>query len=93
MLLFLTWMAFFGEIRVFLQPSRTGFFGANRTYHHTENYVLQEVFLSKTNSIFQGNNVLDVPASNKDEYLWRYSCIFSTQLHRPIWNKMSLFTP
>jgi hypothetical protein len=46
-------------------------FGANRAYVHLENYDLQEVFISNTNSISQGNNVLDTPASNIDGFLYR----------------------
>jgi hypothetical protein len=41
----------FLEIHVFVQLSWIGLFGANRDYLHIENYDLQEVFLSKTNSI------------------------------------------
>jgi hypothetical protein len=43
-------MIFFGEIHVFLQLRFIGQFGANTAYLHNENYDLQEVFLSKTNS-------------------------------------------
>jgi hypothetical protein len=38
----------------------------------------------------QGNNVLDVPASNIDGCLSRDTCISSTQLNRPIWKKRSV---
>jgi hypothetical protein len=39
---------------------------------------LQEVFFSKTNSVIQGNNVLDALASNKDGFLLTNTCISST---------------
>jgi hypothetical protein len=47
-------MIFFGEIHVFLQLCFIGLFGANAAYLHNENYELQEVFLSKSNSILTG---------------------------------------
>jgi hypothetical protein len=34
--------------------------------------------------------MLDAPASNVDGFLWRDTCISSTQLNRPISNKESL---
>jgi hypothetical protein len=42
------------QIYVFLQLSGTGLLGANRAYLKVENYDLQELLLSKTNSIFTG---------------------------------------
>jgi hypothetical protein len=36
----------------------------------------------------QGNNVLDSPRSNVNGFLLKDSCVSSTQLSRPIWNKM-----
>jgi hypothetical protein len=37
--------------------------------------------------------VLDAATSNIDGFLWRDTCVSSTQLNRPIWNKVSLSTP
>jgi hypothetical protein len=34
--------------------------------------------------------VLDGPVSNIDGFLWRDTCVSSTQLNRPIWKKESL---
>jgi hypothetical protein len=51
---------------------------------HLENYDLQEVFLSKTNSILTGNKALEAPASNTHGFLLRDTCVSSTQLKKPI---------
>jgi hypothetical protein len=34
--------------------------------------------------------VIDAPASNTDGFLWRDTCVFSTQLNRHIWNEERL---
>jgi hypothetical protein len=41
----------------------------------------------------QGNNVLYAVASNIDGYLWRDTCVSSTQPDTPIRSKQSLFPP
>jgi hypothetical protein len=48
--------------------------GANTAYLHFEYYDLLEVFLSKTNPILKGDNVLDAPAFNTDGFLYRDIC-------------------
>jgi hypothetical protein len=53
----------------------------------------QAVFLYKTTSIVTGTNLLDAPASNRDDFLSRDTCTTSPQLNRPIWNKMRLSPP
>jgi hypothetical protein len=45
---------------------------------------LQKVFLSKTNSILHGNNMLDATASIIVGFLWRDSGVSSTQIKRHI---------
>jgi hypothetical protein len=47
----------------------------------------------KNNSILIEKNVLDIPASNKHGFLWRDTCISSTQLNKPVWNEESLSPP
>jgi hypothetical protein len=47
--------------------------------HHIENSDLQEVFLRKTNSLLTGKHMLDAAASNIDDFLWRDTCVSSTQ--------------
>jgi hypothetical protein len=37
--------------------------------------------------------VLDVAASNIDGFLWRDTCVSSTQVNRSVSNKMSLSLP
>jgi hypothetical protein len=51
------------------------------------------VLLSNLTQCTQGNNVLDAATSNIGGFLWRDTCVSSTQLNRPIWNKVSLSTP
>ena len=50
-------------------------------------------FYSKQTKFSEDINVLDVPASNMDGILSRDTCVSSTQLKRPICNKMSLSLP
>jgi hypothetical protein len=38
---------------------------------------MQKVFLSKTNSILTGKNVLDAADYNIDGFLWRDICFFN----------------
>jgi hypothetical protein len=54
------------------------------------NLWLAKGLLSKTNSLLTGNNALDTPATKNDGFLWNDTCVSSTVLNRPIWNKMSL---
>jgi hypothetical protein len=37
-----------------------------------------------------GNNELDAPPSNIDDFLSRDTCVYTFQLNRPIWKKMTL---
>jgi hypothetical protein len=57
-----------------------------QTLHAHTNII--KIFLKTQFS--QGNNVLDAPASDTNGFLWRDTCVFSTQLKRPIWKKESL---
>jgi hypothetical protein len=49
-----------------------------------EKRMLQEVFLSETNSICTGNDFLDAPACNTKGFLSWNTCVSSTQLKRPV---------
>jgi hypothetical protein len=42
----------------------------------------------KLTEFSQGKNVLDAPASTRDGFLCRDTCVSSSQLKRPIWNEM-----
>jgi hypothetical protein len=90
--LLLTEMVLFGDIHVFHKLRCIGLFGTNTAYLHLENSYLHEVFISKTNSVKQGNNMVDA-ASSIDGFLWRNTSASSTQLNRLIWNIMSLSPP
>jgi hypothetical protein len=41
----------------------------------------------KVTQLPQGNNVLDAPETNKNGFLWRDSCLISTQKTISIWKK------
>jgi hypothetical protein len=47
----------------------------------------------KVTQFSQGNKVLDLSASNTGGLLSRDTCVSSTLLNRPIWNKVSLSPP
>jgi hypothetical protein len=51
---------------------------ANTAYLHLETPKLQGAFLSKTNTILTGNNVLEAAASNTDCFLSRDILVSST---------------
>jgi hypothetical protein len=70
-----------------------GLFVANRAYFHFGNYDLQEVFLTKTNSFLTGKQCFICSSSNTDCFLCTDIYVSSTQLSRPIWNKMSISPP
>jgi hypothetical protein len=63
------------------------------SYILLENPKLLKEFPSKIPQFSQGKNVLNAAASNIDGYLWSDTCVSSTQLNRPIWNKQSLTPP
>jgi hypothetical protein len=58
-----------------------------------ENSDLQDVFLSKTNSIHTWKQMLEAATANIDCFLSRDTCVSSTQLNRSIWNKERLSLP
>jgi hypothetical protein len=55
---------------------------------HCRKYSFQ-----KQTQFSQENNVLDAPAPKTDGFLSRGTCVSSTQLNRPILNKMTLSPP
>jgi hypothetical protein len=73
---------------VFLQIRRIGAFRINFVIIPIENPVGQAVFLSKLTLFSQGNNVVDSSPSNIDGIISRDKYVSSTQLNKPIWNKM-----
>jgi hypothetical protein len=52
--------------------------------------IFNKYSFPKLTQLSQGRNVLDAPASTSDGGLWTDTCVSSTQLNKPIWNKQSL---
>jgi hypothetical protein len=50
-------------------------------------------YFQKLTKFSKGNNVLDAAAYNIDGFLWRDTCVPSSQLNRPIWKKQILSPP
>jgi hypothetical protein len=46
-------------------------------------------FKNELTQLSQGSNELDAAVSNMDGSFWRATCIYSTELTRTFWNKMS----
>jgi hypothetical protein len=65
----------------------------NELFSTLKTMICRKYSFQKLNEFSQGNNVPDVPASNSDGFLWRDTCVSSTQLNRPICRKQSLFPP
>jgi hypothetical protein len=62
-------------------------------YSTLKTLICRKYAFQKLTQLSQGKNVLDDPASKADGFLYRETYISSTQLNRPIWNKMSLSSP
>jgi hypothetical protein len=54
---------------------------------------LPEVFCLKSKSTLTGKNVLNAPDCDTNGFISRDTCVSSTQVKRPIWNKESLSPP
>jgi hypothetical protein len=78
------------SFQVFHQLSAVELFGTKRAYVYIEKRTLQELVLSKTNSILTWKNVLDATISNNEGLHSRDTCVLSTQMNRTIGKKMSL---
>jgi hypothetical protein len=50
-------------------------------------------FFQKLHQLSQGINMLNAVVSNILGFLWRDTCVSSTQLYRPIWSKLSTSSP
>jgi hypothetical protein len=87
--LFLTQMVFFGEIHIFPQVSWIRLF-QTETISTLKNLTCRKTTFQKLTTFTEGNNVIDTSDSNTDGFLQRYTCVSSTKLNRPIWNKMNL---
>jgi hypothetical protein len=55
--------------------------------------ISRRYFFQKLTQPSQGNNMLDVAPSNMEGFLYRDTCVSSTQLKSSIWSKHSLSPP
>jgi hypothetical protein len=74
---------FFGKIHAFLQLRWVGICGEKIDHLYLGTPKRQIIFLSKTNSVLKEEQFARFPASNKDHFLLRETCVHSTQLLRP----------
>jgi hypothetical protein len=56
----------------------------NEPFYILKTMICRKYSFQKLTQLSQGNNVLDVPASNTDGFLLKDTCVSSTQLNRPI---------
>jgi hypothetical protein len=82
-----TQMVSFGEIHVLHHLRGIGPFATKWSFLYLENYDLQEIFLSKSNSSLTRKQCGRCSTSNTDGFLSRYACVLSTHLKRPIATK------
>jgi hypothetical protein len=84
---------FLQQIHVFFQLNWIGLFGTQWPIFHFETFDLQEVFLSKTNSVLTRKQSTSAPATNIDGFPCRDTCVSTTLLNGPICMKMCLSPP
>jgi hypothetical protein len=77
----------FWEVHVFHLLRGIGLFGAKGSFLHFENYDLQDVFLSNSNSSLTRKQSGRFLASNTDFFLSRYAHVSSTYLNWLTWTK------
>jgi hypothetical protein len=65
----------------------------NEPFSTLKTMMFRKYSFQKLTQLSLGNNAVDAPACNVDEILSRDSCVSSTHLNRPIWNKESLSPP
>jgi hypothetical protein len=59
----------------------------NEPFTTLKTMISRKYSFRKQTPVSQGNNVLDASASNIDAFLWRDTCVSSTQRNRPIGSK------
>jgi hypothetical protein len=84
---------FLQEFHLSLQLSWMGLLETKWAFHLLHKYDLQELFLSKTNSTLRGKQCATCYYFYYTCVCSRDTCVSSTQLNRPIWNKESLSPP
>jgi hypothetical protein len=80
-------MVSIGEIHIFLQQSRRGLFGRNKTISGLKYLSCRKYSFGKLSEFSKVKNVQDDPESNIHGFLWRDICVSSHQLNMPTWNK------
>jgi hypothetical protein len=75
---------------VFLELAEQTSLEQTKTFNTLKPMIWRKYSCQKLSQFSQGNNVLDASASNLDGFPWRDTCVSSTLLNRPIWNKFSL---
>jgi hypothetical protein len=63
----------------------------NEHFSMLKTLMTRQYSVQKLNQFSPGNNVLDIPPSNIDSFLWRDTCVSSIQMKRPILNKVRFF--
>jgi hypothetical protein len=64
------------------------FWKKNVPFYPLKSMIGRPYSSQKLTQCLQGNNMEDVSGSNIDGFPSRDTCVCSTQLNRPIWNKM-----
>jgi hypothetical protein len=75
---------------VFLQLTEMAYMEQNEPLSTLKILFCRKYFFQNLTIFTQVNNMVDATASNSNGFLWRDTCVSSTQLNRPIWNKVSL---
>jgi hypothetical protein len=77
----------------FFYLSGEAYLEQNESFSTLKTLICRKYSSQKLTQLSQGTNVLDAPDSNIHGFLWRDTCVSSTQLNRPIWKKESLSPP
>jgi hypothetical protein len=93
MLLLLTWKIFLIEVHVFLQLSWIGLFETHTSISTFKHLCIRKYSFQDLNKFSQRNRVLYVGVSNIHDFVWRDTCVSSTQQSSPIWSNVSCNPP
>jgi hypothetical protein len=85
-----TQVVFYEEIHVFFNSAEWVYLEQSEGISSLKNLSCRNYSFQTLNQFLQGEKVLDALTSNTGGFLSRSTCISSTELHMPIWNKMSL---
>jgi hypothetical protein len=62
----------------------------NEPFYTLKTMIFKTYSFQKQTQFSQANNVIDVAASKIDAFLWKDTCVSSTQLNWPIWSKQHI---